>query len=170
MTIAIDDDLPQAVQAMIDRQRHACSGPWTVSREAVQSLAAAIQDPDPRRWGQQCTAPQTMLSTWTRPARWSPDEALPQKPLQTHYELKELLGYPVAIVSGIESHFHAPVILGATVRSVELLRSVSAEKDTRLGRGRFWSIEVQYHDEAGVLLGIEEYECLGYRRAGEPHA
>jgi hypothetical protein len=62
------------------------------------------------------------------------------------------------------------VILGATVRSVELLRSVSAEKDTRLGRGRFWSIEVQYHDEAGVLLGIEEYECLGYRRAGEPHA
>ena len=169
MTIAMHDDLPAAVQAMLDRPRHACEGPWPVSGEAVQSLAAAIHDEDPRRWAADPVPPQTMLSTWTRPARWSPDASAPQKPLQTHYDLKELFGFPAAIVASIESEFHAPVTMGATVRSVELLRSVSAEKDTRLGRGRFWRIEVHYHDGAGELLGIEHYECLGYRRAGERH-
>jgi len=170
VTVTIHDDLPEAVQAMLDRPRHACEGPWPVSREAVQALAAAIEDPDPRRWAAQPVPPQTMLSTWTRPARWSPAPEAPQKPLQTHYELKELLAYPVAIVASIESVFHTPVSVGDTVRSVELLRSVSAEKDTRLGRGRFWRIEVQYHTAADELLGIEQYECLGYRRAGEAHA
>lgn len=170
MTIAIHDDLPEAVQAMLDRPRHAQRGAWPASREAVQALAAAIRDPDPRRWREDCAPPLTLLSTWARPGLWSPDDATPQKPLQTHYELKDIFGFPVAIVASIESEYHAPVAIGARVSSIELLRSVSTEKDTRLGRGRFWRIEVQYHDDAGELLGIESYECLGYRRAEDLHA
>lgn len=164
-----NDDLPEAVRAMLDCPRHPQQGDWPASREAVQALAAAIRDPDPRRWSDDCAAPVTMLSTWARPPQWSPQHSAsgPKRPLQTHYDLKGMLAYPVAIVASIESEFHTPVAPGDTVQSVEILRSLSAEKDTRLGRGRFWRIEVQYHNQRGDLLGIEYYECLGYRRGDQ---
>ena len=40
--------------------------------------------------------------------------------------------------------FHAPVRMGDVLRTHQVLRSVSDEKTTKLGTGRFWVIDVVY--------------------------
>ena len=50
---------------------------------------------------------------------------------------------------------------------------MSGPKTTRLGSGRFWVIDVEYHNQDGTLVGVESYTGFGYRRsetgpAGQP--
>jgi len=56
------------------------------------------------------------------------------------------------------------VRVGDIVTSRQILRSVSPEKRTKLGIGRFWVIDVEYHNQDGALLGTESYTGYGYRR------
>ena len=52
------------------------------------------------------------------------------------------------------------------LRTRQILRSVSDEKTTKLGTGRFWVIDVEYRNQTGDLVGVESYTGFGYRRAG----
>ena len=63
--------------------------------------------------------------------------------------------------------FHEPVRPGDRLRTRQILRSVSDEKTTKLGTGRFWVIDVEYHNQRGDLVAVESYTGFGYRRAGE---
>jgi hypothetical protein len=45
-----------------------------------------------------------------------------------------------------------------------VLRSVSEEKTTKLGTGRFWVIDVVYANQSGELVAVESYTGFGYRR------
>lgn len=160
---AADPTLPEAVRALLGRPCHARLSDIAANTVSVRALLAAIGDPSPRGWDAgACKAPPWMLSTWSRPELWSPAEAPPA--LALHHELKALFGYPVAVVSAIESLFHAPVPIGARVRSEQRLLSVSTEKRTRLGTGRFWCIEVRHTLPEAALAGCETFECFGYRR------
>lgn len=160
---AADTTLPEAVRALLGKPCHARLSDIAANPVSVRALLAAVGDPSPRGWhAESGEAPPWMLSTWSRPELWSPAEAPPA--LALHHELKALLGYPVAVVSAIESVFHAPVPIGVRVLSEQRLLSVSAEKSTRLGTGRFWRIEVRYTLPEAVLAGVETFECFGYRR------
>jgi len=57
-----------------------------------------------------------------------------------------------------------PAMLGDKVRSRQILQSVSVEKKTRLGTGRFWVIEMQYYNQRDEPLGVDSFNCFGYRR------
>ena len=46
----------------------------------------------------------------------------------------------------------------------QVLHSVSAPKQTKLGKGRFWEIEVRYTNQHGNRVGTEFYTGYGYRR------
>ena len=48
---------------------------------------------------------------------------------------------------------------------LERLRSVTEEKTTRLGTGRFWVVDVEYRNQRGDIVGVESYTAFGYRRA-----
>ena len=48
--------------------------------------------------------------------------------------------------------------------SSQVLRSVSDEKTTKLGTGRFWVIEVVYANQDGERVAVESYTGFGYRR------
>lgn len=165
-----DATLPAAVRALIGLPCHARAGDIAATEGAVRALAAAIADPEPMWWDAaaceavagESIAPPVMLSTWSRPELWQPQGA--PRALALHHELKDLLGYPVAIVSAIDSAYHAPVRLGDRLASEQRLLSVSPEKRTRLGTGRFWRIEVRYTRPDGELAGTETFECFGYRR------
>jgi hypothetical protein len=160
---AADPTLPEAVRALLGKPCHARLADIPANTVSVRALLAAVGDPSPRGWDPETFgAPPWMLSTWSRPELWSPEEAPPA--LALHHELKALLACPVAVVSAIESVFHARVPIGARVRSEQRLLSVSAEKRTRLGTGRFWRIEVRYTFPEEVVAGSETFECFGYRR------
>ena len=61
--------------------------------------------------------------------------------------------------------FHEPVRLGDRLTTRQVLRSVSEEKTTKLGIGRFWVIDVEYHNQRGELVAVESWTGFGYRKA-----
>ena len=165
-------DLPREVQDLIGRESHAGQADSEVSRANIRALCATVQNGNPVYWDERFAqdevggpvAPVSMLSTWARPERWSPVEGEAIKPLQLHFDLKELFEFPIAIVGSFESVFHAPVMVGDRLQTCQVLQSVSEVKETRLGRGRFWVIEMQYRNQQDELVGVESFNCFGYRK------
>jgi acyl dehydratase len=141
-----------------------------VEQGYILTYCAAVQDGNPLYWQPEVaervtggpTAPPTMLSVWMRGHDWSPDPAGSVPPLQIHFDLKEELGLPEAVISGYSLTLHDPVRVGDVLRVRQVLRSVSEVKKTRLGRGRFWVIDVEYLRPGGTLAGVETYTALGY--------
>ena len=86
------------------------------------------------------------------------------KALQSHFDLKALLQLPEAIISGNEMVFGEPVRPGDILTTQQILRSISEVKTTRVGRGRFWVIDVECYNQDGGFVGSDIYSCLGYRR------
>ena len=86
------------------------------------------------------------------------------QPLQVHFDLKEALGLPEAVISDNTITFGDPVRIGDLITSAQILRSVSDEKTTKLGTGRFWVIDVEYRNQDGAWVGTESYTGFGYRR------
>jgi acyl dehydratase len=60
--------------------------------------------------------------------------------------------------------FYEPVRPGDVITSAQVLKSVSDEKTTKLGTGRFWVIDVEYTNQRGELVGVESYTGFGYKR------
>lgn len=164
-------ELPEQVVQWLGQPRYEQVADCMVAAANVHALCAAVEDANPAWWDQSVAAevlgascvPPAMLSSWTRPQLWHPDHQAGVMPLQLHYDLKAAFDYPTALVSGFESVFHAPVMIGDRLRSSQLLQKVSARKQTRLGPGRFWVIEVRYHNQADELVGTEQFDCLGYQ-------
>ena len=63
--------------------------------------------------------------------------------------------------------FHEPVRPGDRLRTSQILRSVSDEKTTKLGTGRFGVFDVEYRNQRGELVAVESYTGFGYRRGHE---
>ena len=106
-----------------------------------------------------------MLSVWFRPHHWAPGGDAPRLPLQIHFDLKEGLELPEAVMSDNTIVFHEPVRPGDRLATRQVLRSVSEEKTTKLGTGRFWVIDVEYRNQRADLVAVESYTGFGYRRA-----
>ena len=104
------------------------------------------------------------LSLWMRPHRWAPGAAEEQVALQVHFDLKRRLELPEAVMSHNTVVFCDPVRPGDVISHRQVLRSVSGPKTTRLGSGRFWVIDVEYHNQRDDPVGVESYTGFGYRR------
>ena len=62
--------------------------------------------------------------------------------------------------------FYEPVRPGDRLTTRQILRSVSGEKTTRVGTGRFWVIDVDYRNQRSERVAVESYTGFGYRRSG----
>lgn len=166
-------ELPAIVRSWIGQKRHEEEGEIDVERGFVLTACASVENGNPLYWDEETArsitggwiAPPTMISVWCRPHFWSPYRQGEGLALRTHFDLKEALDYPEAIMSADELIFYAPVRMGDRVRQYQVLRSVSEVKTTRLGTGRFWNIEVIYESREGELLAREEIAGFGYRRS-----
>jgi acyl dehydratase len=163
-------ELPATVQSWIGEPRYDSTSVVPVEQGYVWTFCAAVQDGNPLYWdaGQAqritggATAPPAMLSVWMRGHHWSPDPAGSELPLQVHFDLKRELDLPEAVISGYSLTLHDPVRIGDLLRVRQVLRSVSGLKTTKLGRGRFWVIDVEYFRPGGELAGVESYTAFGY--------
>ena len=168
-------DLPTEVASWIDNVRYEETGGFPVERGYIWTACASVENGNPLFWDDKVAAdvtdgpiaPPSMLSTWFRPHHWSPDEDTQRLPLQVHFDLKDHLGLPEAVMSDNTMTFHEPVRPGDVLTTRQRLRSVSAEKTTKLGTGRFWVIDVEYHNQRGELVGVESWTGFGYRRGDE---
>jgi hypothetical protein len=165
-------ELPEEVKGWIGEERYETQGEFDVERGYVFTSCASVENGNPLFWdekvAQQITdgwiAPPTMISVWFRPHHWAPGREQQALPLQVHFDLKEKLGLPEAVMTDNTVVFGEPVRPGDCLRTWQVLRSVSDEKETRLGRGRFWVIDVQYVNQRGEWVGTETYTGFGYRR------
>jgi uncharacterized protein len=167
--------IPAEVEGWIGRERHGRTANFPVERGYLWTSLASVENGNPLFWDDKVAAeltdgpiaPPTTLSLWFRPHHWEPDRAAPRTPLPTHFELKDRLGLPEAVMTESVVVFREPVRPGDVISTSEVLRSVSPEKATKLGTGRFWVIDVDYRNQHGEVVGTESFTGFGYRR-GEP--
>ena len=165
-------ELPAEVLSWIGQKRCEQQGEFDVERGYIFTSCASVQNGNPLFWDEKLAnqltdgwiAPPTMLSVWFRPHHWAPGRSSAVQPLQVHFDLKEKLGLPEAIMTDNTIVFGEPVRPGDRLRTWQVLRSVSEPKQTKLGTGRFWVIDVEYVNQGGASVGTETYTGFGYRR------
>ena len=165
-------ELPSEIEGWIDQIRYEETGEFDVERGYIATSCSSVENGNPLYWqddvAEQLTggpiAPPSMVSVWFRPHHWAPGRKKQLLPLQVHFDLKELLGLPEAVMSDNEIVFHEPVRVGDRLKTRQILRSVSAPKTTKLGTGRFWVIDVEYLNKNDELVGVESYTGFGYKR------
>ena len=127
-------------------------GEFPVEQGYVWTSCASVENGNPLFWDDEVAdaltggpiAPPSMVSVWFRPHHWAPGRTEEALPLQVHFDLKERFGLPEAVMTDNTIEFHTPVRMGDVLRTHQVLRSVSDEKTTKLGTGRFWVIDVVY--------------------------
>ncbi|HEV3279981.1 MAG TPA: MaoC family dehydratase N-terminal domain-containing protein [Acidimicrobiales bacterium] len=164
------------IDRLIGVEQYEEVGEFPVEQGYVWTTCASVENGNPLFWDAEVAAevtggpiaPPTMVSVWFRPHHWAPGRDHPGLPLQVHFDLKDGLGLPEAVMSDNTIVFHEPVRPGDRLVTHQILRSVSDEKTTRLGTGRFWVIDVEYHNQRGDLVAVESYTGFGYRRPARP--
>ena len=167
-------DLPADVQAMLGKPLYVEQTEFPIEMGYVYNTCAAVQNGNPLFWDAAVAeelaggriAPPTMLSVWFRPHYWAPGATGERTPLMTHFDLKRLLDLPEAVVASNETVFGEPVRMGDVLTISQIVRSVGELKDTKVGRGRFWTIDVETVNQRGEWVGTDTYTCLGYRKPG----
>jgi acyl dehydratase len=166
-------ELPEDVKSWIGKKLYESWGELDVERGYIFTTCASVQNGNPLFWDEKAAqeltggfiAPPTMISVWFRPHHWSPGRTEEAVPLQVHFDLKKRLGLPEAVMTDNTITFYEPVRVGDRLKTYQVLRSVSDEKQTKLGLGRFWVIDVEYENQKGEKVATESYTGLGYRRA-----
>jgi acyl dehydratase len=164
--------LPADVAALIGEVQYEQEGEFPVEQGYIWTACASVENGNPLFWDDKVAAeltggpiaPPTMVSTWFRPHHWAPGRTQQALPLQVHFDMKERFELPEAVMSDNSIVFHEPVRVGDRLTTRQVLRSVSDEKTTKLGTGRFWVIDVEYHNQRGELVGVESWTGFGYRR------
>ncbi len=165
-------ELPSEVQSWIGQVRYEEETEFDVERSYIFTSCSSVQNGNPLFWDEKAAkdltdgwiAPPTMLSAWFRPHYWAPGRTEQAQPLQVHFDLKESLGLPEAVMTDNTIVFGVPVRPGDVLTTCQVLHSVSVEKTTKLGTGRFWEIEVRYTNQNGERVGTEWYTGFGYKR------
>ncbi len=169
-------ELPAEIVSLIGVPQHSATADFTVEPAYAHNTLAATENANPIYWDSSVaddltsgpTMPLATLSLWMRPHYWQPGAVGEQVALQVHFDLKARLGLPEAVMSDNTLIFHDPVRPGDLISHQQVLRSVSGVKTTKLGTGRFWVIDVEYHNQHGDLVGVESYTGFGYQRSGDP--
>jgi acyl dehydratase len=168
----MSEELPADVQGWIGKERYHKKSEIPVEQGYIWTTCSSVEMSNPIYWDAEVAseltggpiAPPTMISVWFRPHHWAPGRSEQALPLQVHFDLKETLGLPEAIMSDNTITFGVPVRVGDMLETHQVLRSISDPKTTKLGTGRFWLIDVVYTNQKDEWVGTESYTGFGYRR------
>lgn len=171
---AMADDVPDRVRDMVGKPMYPETASFPVERSYGYNTLAATQNGNPLFWDDAVAGQltggvilqPTTLSLWMRPHYWEPGAVGEQVALKVHFDLKEIFGLPEAVMTDNTIIFYTPVRPGDVISNQQVLKSVSGPKTTKLGAGRFWVIDVEFHNQNGELVGVESYTGFGYNRPG----
>jgi len=138
------------------------------------NFCVAVGDGNPLYWNYASAlpvtggviAPPAMLPSWGIAHDWEPGRVGPPlRTLELHFMVKDALGLSNGLVTEVELELHDPFWAGDSVRVEQVLREVGPLRETRLGPGRNWTIDVVYRKPDNILAGIQTLRFLGYQRA-----
>jgi acyl dehydratase len=162
----------EQASALIGKPMYRETADFPVERSYTYNTLAATGNANPLLWDDAVAteltgaalALPTTLSLWMRPHYWQPGAAGEQVALKVHFDLKAIFDLPEAVMTDNTMTLYSPVRIGDVITNQQVLRSISEPKTTKLGTGRFWVIDVEFHNQDGELVGIETYTGFGYRR------
>ncbi|MFI6517635.1 bifunctional MaoC family dehydratase N-terminal/OB-fold nucleic acid binding domain-containing protein [Spirillospora sp. NPDC050679] len=147
-----------------------------VNTPMIRHWVEAMDDPNPvyldqdaaRATGRPGTvAPASMVQTWTmrgyaatvRPTAGEPSgfDAL--------VALLDEGGYTSVVATDSELEFHRELVPGDQVSVREVVESISAEKATALGAGRFVTTVKTYRNASGEVVATQRWRTLRFRPA-----
>jgi uncharacterized protein len=168
-------DVPAEIGALCGEVQYEELSEIPVEHGYIWTSCASVENGNPLFWDEDTAAritggpiaPPSMVSVWFRPHHWAPGRTQQALPLQVHFDLKEKLELPEAVMTDNTIVFYEPVRLGDRLSTHQVLRSVSGLKTTKLGAGRFWIIDVIYKNQRQDLVAVETYTGFGYRRAAQ---
>ncbi len=161
-------EVPQELTELYGKDQYEETSEIPVEHGYIWTSCASVENGNPIFWDDAVAeaitggpiAPPCMVSVWFRPHHWAPGRSHQLLPLQVHFDLKERLGLPEAVMTDDTIEFHEPVRLGDLLRTHQVLRSVSGTKETKLGEGRFWVIDVVYRNRARRARGGRDLHGL----------
>jgi hypothetical protein len=165
-------EIPAEVQSWIGKARYEEESEFDVERGYIFTNCASVENSNPLFWDDEVAAeltdgpiaPPQMLQVWARPHHWVPGRTEAPLALQVHFDLKDKLDLPEGVATDNEVTFGVPVRPGDRIRSRQILRSISDWKTTKLGRGRFWVIDVECLNQRGEWVGTDSMTVFGYRK------
>ena len=153
--------------------------PDPVNLPMIRHWVAAFDDHDPvyldaaaaarSRWGD-IVAPPMMLQTWTMATpvidgiRERGGSPVPASGPSAFTVLEEA-GFTGTLAVDSEFEIERYLRLGERVSSASAVESISEEKQTRLGPGRFLTWVTTYRDEQGAVVGRQRFRILKFRRS-----
>ena len=185
--MATDDEFAQALDdqlAALVGQPIGAGGPSVapdpVNQPMIRHWAAAFEDANPvytdpevaaaSRFGE-IVAPPLMLQTWTmatpkitgiRERGGSPVEGGGAVVLK----VLDGAGFVGTLATNSEFEIVRPLRLGERVSATTVVESISGEKRTRLGPGRFLTWLTTYVDDAGEVVGTQLFRILKFKPEG----
>ena len=151
--------------------------PDPVNQPMIRHWAAAFEDANPvyteasaaraSRFGE-IVAPPLMLQTWTmatpmitgiRERGGSPVEGGGAEVLR----LLDEAGFVGTLATNSEFEIERYLKIGERISATTVVESISAEKRTRLGPGRFLTWVTTYLDGAGEVIGRQLFRILKFR-------
>lgn len=177
------DDLDARLRALVGQpisDRGPTTAPDAVNPAMIRHWAAAFEDWNPvytdpeaaaaSRYGG-IVAPPLMLQTWTM--------ATPKitgiaerggSPVEggraTVITLLDEAGFTATLASNSEFEIERYLRPGDEISSETVLESVSDEKQTRIGRGRFITWVTTYTDQHGKVVGRQIFRILKFKPGG----
>ena len=118
--------VPDEVAAWIGVAQYAETADFPVERGYVWTSCASVENGNPLFWDDEVAeeltdgpiAPPSTLSLWFRPHHWQPGQTEQTLPLQVHFDLKERLGLPEAVMTDNTIIFREPVRPGDCITHV----------------------------------------------------
>jgi hypothetical protein len=151
-------------------------GPDPVNLPMIRHWAAAFEDRNPvyteealatrSRFGG-IVAPPLMLQTWTMATPeitgiaergGSPVAPVGDSPLS----ILDRAGYTATLATNSEFEIIRYLRLGDVISAETLFESISSEKTTRMGRGRFVTWVTTYRDKADEVVGRQRFRILKF--------
>lgn len=141
-----------------------------LSRRVERPVSAPIDEDTADLWcetfnwtrsADRSSVPSLAYPTFLRPGE--PSHGAMPTGVVLHDELKVALGLPMAIAVGYELELHGEPRCGQRLQSVERIGALGEERETSLGFGREWIIEVLAKTTENEPVGIERFRMLGYQ-------
>lgn len=149
--------------------------PYPVEAGRVADFCALVGDANPCYWDPAVAAdrfggpvaPPATLMVWRFGAPWNPAGPPVHGPL---IGLEVPLPVDDLINVSTETHFHAPIRVGARLTYLDRVLSISDIKHTALGPGYFVTSEFQAVDETGTKIATHRNVVLRFRAEDSPAA
>ncbi|TDD50083.1 bifunctional MaoC family dehydratase N-terminal/OB-fold nucleic acid binding domain-containing protein [Saccharopolyspora elongata] len=114
-------------------------------------------------------APASMVQAWTMRgyAATTAPEASDPTPFDELVALLAEGGYTSVVATDSEFEFHRELVPGDEISTEEVVESISPEKRTGLGAGRFVTTVRTYRDASGTAVATQKWRTLRFRPAAK---